>query len=67
VPWRLIHSFICSLGELEREHEDEVGSNGRGKLGCFYSWRSYGSLDPYYFLVITLAWRRAHYRRRAQT
>ena len=59
------HSLLCSLGEFEREHEDEVGSYGRGQLGHFYSWRSYGSLDPYYFVLITLAWRRAHYRRRA--
>jgi hypothetical protein len=54
------HSFIYSLGELEREYEDEVGGIGRGQLGRFYSWRSYGSLGPYYLVVIILAWRRAH-------
>ena len=54
------HSLICSLGEFEREHEDEVGSIGRGHLGRFYSWRRYGSLDPYLFVVINIAWRRAH-------
>jgi hypothetical protein len=37
------HSFIYSLGEFEREYEDEVGGIGRGQLGRFYSWRSYGS------------------------
>jgi hypothetical protein len=64
---REAHSSICSLGEFEREHEDEVGSIGRGHLGRFYSWRRYGSLDPYYFLVISISWRRVHYRRRAHT
>jgi hypothetical protein len=54
------HSFIYSLGEFEREYEDEVGSIGRGQLGRFYSWKSYGSLGPYYFVVINSTWRRVH-------
>jgi hypothetical protein len=54
------HSFIYSLGEIEREYDDEVGHIRRGQLGHFYSWRSYGSLGPYYLVVIILAWRRAH-------
>jgi hypothetical protein len=62
-----VHSLLCSLGEFEEEHEDEVGGIGRGKLGQFYSWRSYGSLGPYYLVVFILAWRRAHYSRRAHT
>jgi hypothetical protein len=54
------HSFICSLGEFERQHEDEVGGIERGQFGNFFSWRSYGILVAYYFVVIILARRRAH-------
>jgi hypothetical protein len=61
------HSFIYSLGELEREYEDEAGSIDRGKKGSLILWRDLGGFGSHYFVVITLGWRRAHYRRRAHT
>jgi hypothetical protein len=61
------HSFIYSLGELEREYQDEVGNIERGQQGCLLPWRALGGFGSHYFVVITLAWRRAHYRRRAHT
>jgi hypothetical protein len=50
---------------LKKEHELENGGIGRGQIGRFLAWRSFGSLGPYYLMVVTLAERRAHLRRRA--
>jgi hypothetical protein len=60
----LIRSLLCSLEEKEEEHELENGGIGRGQLGRFLAWRSFGSSGPYYLMVVILAWRRAHLRRR---
>jgi hypothetical protein len=61
-------SFIhYSLGELEREYVDEVGSIERGKKGCLLPWRALGGFGYHYFVVITLDWRRDHYKRRVHT
>jgi hypothetical protein len=61
------HSLICSLGEFERRNGDGNGSIVLGKLGHLHPWRAHAGLDPHYFLVLVIAWRRVHSRRRAHT
>jgi hypothetical protein len=61
------HSLVCSLRELGKEKEDGNGSIERGKLGRLLPWRAHGGLDPYYFVVLVIARRRAHLWRRAHT
>jgi hypothetical protein len=56
------HSLICSLGEFEREHEDEVGGWSSGNIGHFYPWRQPASLGPHLFGRVVLPWRRAHHQ-----
>jgi hypothetical protein len=56
-------SLVCSPKELGEGQGDGNGSNGRGELGCLHSWKAHGGLGPILFVVITLAWRRAHHRR----
>jgi hypothetical protein len=58
------HSLICSLGEIEREQEDEVSGIGRGKLGRLLAWRAHGGLVPCLFIEELPVLRRAHLRRR---
>ena len=54
------HLFIYSLGELEREYEDEARSIERGQQGHLLPWRALGGFGSHYLVVITFAWRRAH-------
>jgi hypothetical protein len=58
------HSLVCSPREFGEGKEDENGSIRRGELGCLHPWRSYDNLGPIYFMVISIAWRRAHMWRR---
>jgi hypothetical protein len=58
------YSLVCSPREFGEGQEDENGSIGRGELGRLHPWRSYDNLDPCLFMVISIAWRRAHMWRR---
>jgi hypothetical protein len=66
-------SLVCSPKELGEgngsigrgELGEGNGSIGRGELGRLLSWRAHEGLGPSLFVVITLAWRRAHHRRGA--
>ena len=56
------HSLISSLGEIQREQEDEVSGIGRGKLGRLLAWRAHGGLVPSLFSGELLVLRRAHHQ-----
>ena len=59
------YSLVCSPREFGEGQEDENGSIGRGELGRLLSWRADEGLGPNLFVVVVLARRRAHLRRRA--
>jgi hypothetical protein len=56
-------SLVCSPREFGEGKQDGNGSVGRGELGRLHLWRAHEGLRPSLFVVITLAWRRAHHRR----
>jgi hypothetical protein len=62
---RGVHSLICSLGEIQREQEDELSDIGRGELGYLLAWRAHGDLVPSLFIEELPVLRRAHLVRRA--
>jgi hypothetical protein len=62
---REAHSLVYSPRELGEGQEDGNGSIEREKLGRLLPWhllpwRAHGGLDPHYWLVLVIAWRKAH-------